>query len=190
MTRRIPHCRSRAHAARRLVTWQRRWAWWLCVVTAAAWLVSPAWGDRFHPLDDLPEAALLALLVTPSMRRHVGGTFGWRRPDVNSRWWSLKAWLISPRNRSLIHVHRLRRRTTPRRPVDLAARHRPRAVRAGAGRSPPANRLTRSARPAFHPAAGRATCERRLDRGAWLRFASQHTIASSNATRSLSGQIE
>ena len=64
-----------------LVIWQRRWAWWVCVVTAAAWFVSPAWGDRFHPLDDLLEAALLALLLTPSMRRHVGGTLAGAGPD-------------------------------------------------------------------------------------------------------------
>ncbi len=78
-----------------LVVWRRRWAWWLCVIEAVAWLVSPAWGVRFHPLTDLIDAVFLALLLTPSMRRHVGGVFGWRRPGSNSRWWSLKAWLVS-----------------------------------------------------------------------------------------------
>lgn len=78
-----------------LVVWSRRWAWWLCVAGPLAWFVSPAWGDRFHPITDLIEAALLALLLTPAMRQHVGGVFGWRRPGPNSRWWSLKPWLVS-----------------------------------------------------------------------------------------------
>jgi hypothetical protein len=78
-----------------LVLCRRRWAWWLCVAGPVSWFVSPAWGYRFHPVTDLIEAALFVLLLTPAMRRHAGGVFGWRRPGPDSRWWSLKPWLWS-----------------------------------------------------------------------------------------------
>jgi hypothetical protein len=59
-----------------LVIGRRRWAWRLCVLAPVAYLVSPVWGARFRPVYDAIELAFLALLATPSMRRHAGALTG------------------------------------------------------------------------------------------------------------------
>jgi hypothetical protein len=53
-----------------LVIGRRRWAWWLCLLSSIGYLTSPVWGERLHLVYGVVELAFLALLLTPSMRRH------------------------------------------------------------------------------------------------------------------------
>ena len=78
-----------------LVLWRQLWAWWLCLISPVAYLVSPAWGARFHPVSGVIELAFLALLLTPSMRRHVGVMTGRRQIQETSRGWTPSPGLVS-----------------------------------------------------------------------------------------------
>jgi hypothetical protein len=96
-----------------LVIWRHRWAWWLCSTISIAYLISPAWGARFRPVFDVIELALLALLLTPSMRRHAGVLTGARQTQETSRGWTPSPKLVSLSvSGGLVLV------------VDLEARHR------------------------------------------------------------------
>lgn len=79
-----------------LVIWRQWWAWWLCLISPIAYLASPAWGASFHPVYDVIELAFIALLLTPSMRRHAGVLTGQRQTQQASR-----GWIPSPRLVSL-----------------------------------------------------------------------------------------
>lgn len=69
-----------------IVVWRQGWAWWLCLLSELAYLCSPVWGTRFHPITDAIELIFLGLLVTPSMRAYVGVTGGGRREERTPRW--------------------------------------------------------------------------------------------------------
>jgi hypothetical protein len=62
-----------------LVIGRRLWAWWLCMASAFLSLVALLSDARFHSLDDGIEVVFVALLLTPSMRRHVRGNRGGSR---------------------------------------------------------------------------------------------------------------
>jgi hypothetical protein len=78
-----------------LVIWRQRWAWWLCLIGPIAYLVSPAWGARFRPVYDVIELAFLALLLTPSMRRHAGVLTTQGQTQNTSRGWTPSPKLVS-----------------------------------------------------------------------------------------------
>ncbi len=54
-----------------IVFWHRGWAWWLFLLSELAYVLSPAWGARFHPVGDAIELVFIGLLLTPSMRAYV-----------------------------------------------------------------------------------------------------------------------
>jgi hypothetical protein len=70
-----------------LVLWRQQWAWWICLIAPIFYLASPAWGSRFHPVYDAFELAFLALLLTPSMRRHAGVLARGQQNQKASRGW-------------------------------------------------------------------------------------------------------
>jgi len=78
-----------------LLIWRQWWAWWLCLISPIAYLVSPVWGARFRPVYDLIEVAFIALLLTPSMRRHAGVLTGRRQTQEFSRGWRPSPRLVS-----------------------------------------------------------------------------------------------
>jgi hypothetical protein len=71
-----------------LVLWRQQWAWWISLIAAIIYLASPAWGSRAHPVYDAFELAFLALLLTPSMRRHAGVLAGHQPNQKASRRWT------------------------------------------------------------------------------------------------------
>ena len=78
-----------------LVIWRQRWAWWLCLISPIVYLVSPAWGARFHPVNDVVELVFLALLITPSMRAHARVLTRRRQTEEPSRRWTPSPRLVS-----------------------------------------------------------------------------------------------
>jgi hypothetical protein len=78
-----------------LVIWRQPWAWSLCLIGPIAYLVSPAWTARFHPVYDVIELTFLALLLTPSMRRHAAVLTGRHQTQEASRGWTPSPRLVS-----------------------------------------------------------------------------------------------
>ncbi len=76
-----------------LVIGRRQWAWWLGVLGSISNLVSPAWGARLRPGNDVIELVFLALLLTPSMRRHTGVLAGRRETPAPRRWALSPGWV-------------------------------------------------------------------------------------------------
>jgi len=70
-----------------IVVWRQRWAWWLCLLSPLAYVVSPAWGARFHPIWYVIELVFIGLLLTPSMRAYVRGVRPRRREPRHMRRW-------------------------------------------------------------------------------------------------------
>lgn len=54
-----------------ILFWHQGWAWWLSLLSELAYVLSPAWGARFHPVGDTIELVFIGLLLTPSMRAYV-----------------------------------------------------------------------------------------------------------------------
>ncbi len=77
-----------------LVVGRRQWPWWLGLLSSIVYLASPVWGARLHPVDAIVELVFLALLLTPSMRRHVG-VLGARRETPAPRGWVLSPGWVS-----------------------------------------------------------------------------------------------
>jgi hypothetical protein len=69
-----------------IVVWRQEWAWWLGLLSELAYVLSPAWGARLHPISDALELLLIGLLVTPSMRRYVGVLSARRQTQLTWRW--------------------------------------------------------------------------------------------------------
>jgi hypothetical protein len=78
-----------------LAIWRQWWAWWLCLISPIAYLASPAWGARLHPVYDIIELGVLALLLRPSMRRHAEILPGERQTQEVSRGWTPSPRLVS-----------------------------------------------------------------------------------------------
>jgi hypothetical protein len=78
-----------------LVLWRQQWAWWICLIAPIFYLVSPAWGSRFHPVYDAFELVILALLLTPSMRTHARVLVRQSQNQEASRGWRPSPGLVS-----------------------------------------------------------------------------------------------
>jgi hypothetical protein len=76
-----------------LVIGRRQWAWWIGLLGSVSYLVSPAWGVRVHPVYDVVELVFVALLLTPSMRRHAGVLAGRREVPAARGWGPSPGWV-------------------------------------------------------------------------------------------------
>lgn len=54
-----------------VAVWRQRWAWWLYVIASCLFLLSPVWGQWYGILRYTLEVVVLALLISPQMRRYV-----------------------------------------------------------------------------------------------------------------------
>jgi hypothetical protein len=74
-----------------IVLWRQRWAWWLYLLVLLAYVVSPAWGARLHPVADAIDLDFIGLLLAPSMRAYVRAA---RQPNKTRQPRQWVPWLL------------------------------------------------------------------------------------------------